>query len=90
MTLRTLLENHIGLEVRSYSGRGMYGRTCLAFESDTPLQDLMKVGYELGQYNFEYPDGPVMPQDTRTDSMGLDTVVYWPSVPWEATDNASE
>lgn len=50
-----------------YSGRGMYGKTCVALVTD----DVMAVGYACGALGIPFDDVP-----GRTDSMGRQTVVY--------------
>lgn len=64
----TKLES-MGFAPRSYSGRGMYGATCVAVVLDrgeaTKAISLKRL---FG--------GP------HTDSMGMGTVYYWRSLPW--------
>jgi len=50
--------------VRSYSGRGMYGRECIAVRTDWP-EDLIADAGVAG---------------ARTDSMGRSSIVYWPAI----------
>lgn len=58
-----------GIETREYSGRGMFGKTCLAAVADRQATVFAKIGEKAIK-------------TARTDSMGLDVVVYWPDVPW--------
>lgn len=71
MTTQQKLEN-AGISTRSYSGRGMYGAECLAAVART-AQDVYA---ELSAREI---------RAARTDSMGLDVVVYWPGVAFEGT-----
>lgn len=57
----------LGLQPRSYSGRGMFGRECVA------------VYLEQGVH----PGDLELPAGWRQDQLGLGTVVYWPSLAWE-------
>jgi hypothetical protein len=69
MTLRDRLEK-AGIETRSYSGRGMYGKTCLGAVADS-----REAIYSV-----------IRPADIRSasvDSMGRGVLVYWPSVAWD-------
>ena len=54
----------LGLNVREYSGRGMYGRTCIGVRTDYPEDLIAEAGVK----------------GARTDSMGKSEIVYWPSV----------
>ena len=76
-----------GLEFREdYSGRGMYGKTCIGFvgtfsefelgmrlaaaiAEDDCLHDMDKIETEL--------------MNPATDSMGLDTIIYWTNLRME-------
>lgn len=49
---------------RAYSGRGMFGRACLAFSTPCPNYALSRAG---------------MP-GARTDSLGHETIIYWPAI----------
>jgi hypothetical protein len=63
-----------GYSPRSYSGRGMYGESCvgLALESET---DLLKVGAALGERLAQ--------RSFRTDSLGMGIIAYWPREKWQ-------
>lgn len=54
-------------EVRSnYSGQGMYGRQCYGIVTDQPTA-VIEMAASYGVFG------------AQTDSMGRDTIVYWPS-----------
>ena len=61
-------------EVRSYSGRGMYGRECIAINVDDPVQAMQDLAWYAGEQDIQ------MPSQVSWDSMGRGYVVYWP---WE-------
>ena len=66
-----------GYEPRSYSGRGMFGRTCVSVSGDISIWEIAR--------NI---DQDIHIPNPSTDSMGLGTVLYWPTYPWpEETDN---
>lgn len=80
---------YIGFEARSYSGRGMYGRTCIAMVIDDnamqALTRLISTLYEEnGEDNVEWLLEDM--ENVQTDNMGLGTVVYWPDIAWEDED----
>lgn len=69
-----------GYRPESYSGRGMYGRTCLGVTCDEPygvIADLLR-----SCDAEELSDLADVVERTRTDNMGLSLVLYWPGVPF--------
>jgi hypothetical protein len=72
----------LGLSVQSYSGRGMFGKHCLAV---TTPQDFSEIGLGAalmiyaGDNDFEMAD---LLLQTQRDQMGLGAVLYWPAVPY--------
>jgi hypothetical protein len=84
--IQTLLEQDFDL--RSYSGRGMYGKQCLAVTGATlgevvavlvsqaieKAEDILNKGLV---YDVEKAAGEI-----KTDSLGMGIVVYFPSVPY--------
>ena len=78
-------------KVRSYSGRGMYGRTCVGIDLDR-IDDLGDIIANLEPYDA---DGELYePQDAfelvgklisnmKWDSMGLGIIVYWPDIDYD-------
>lgn len=74
-----------GCDVRSYSGRGMYGRACLGVVTEeNPAA--FAIGLAMGLLeNYEKEEVAELLQvldSPETDSMGNDTIVYWPRVKW--------
>lgn len=61
------LAERIGGRVRSYSGRGMFGRECMGVTCDDADEAIM----ECGRLRLPKPS---------VDSMGLAAIVYWPSI----------
>lgn len=91
-TLAQLLEN-AGFETRSYSGRGMYGKQCLAVEAGSSL-DVFSAVLE----GVSWSDTPKEDADTlakafkraRTDSLGLGVVVYFPNIPYDKVNEDTD
>jgi hypothetical protein len=86
-----ILEDQFTL-MPDYSGRGMYGRTCIALVGNTG--DLLRFTAELAQIgddtDTEAADTlQIMADTVRTDSLGYDTVFYFPGITLEseADDN---
>ena len=72
------------MTIRSYSGRGMYGKTCLAITGDI---DPIEIGFYLAKTSvMENEDFP----PTKQNSMGLSIVLYWPRVPYVEEDEEIE
>lgn len=78
-----------GCEVRTnYSGRGMYGRTCLAVTEDrSTIQDLIAETASLLHDHYKETDVDMFSADVATlitgvkyDSMGHDQIAYWPDL----------
>lgn len=83
--------NEAGYNVRSYSGRFMYGRSCLGFVVDdgTAMEALGEVLENItnGEHDTDkildrVSDLGSLLRETRQDSMGLGTIVYFPSIAW--------
>lgn len=68
-------------EVKSYSGRGMYGKSCV---SVSQREDEETSAWEIARELFNrdhdciFDDVP----EPRQDSLGLGMVFYWPSYEW--------
>lgn len=69
--------------LRDYSGYAMYGSTCLGIVCD--VSDLLAFALQLAVLGADTEWVPA----ARSDSMGLSTVWYWPSVSIEGGDDAS-
>ena len=85
LKLKELVEEE-GYNLRSYSGRGMYGATCVGVTVGSTANFLMKVAARLGEEGLEALG------EACTDNMGLDYIVYWPDTPWDGaySDGADE
>lgn len=71
-------------EVRDYSGRGMYGKRCLAIEvaRGNVLELAADLMEEVHEDNIQALADVF--RNARTDSLGLDEIVYFPEVEWQA------
>lgn len=82
-----------GYEPYSYSGRGMYGKKCLAVNISHSVWKLcMNFNSALDSFCEcnEIEDIRFHMRDASVDSMGMDFVVYWPSVKWIDLDEEAE
>lgn len=66
-----------------YSGRFMYGAECLGIVHAPHGGDIGKFYIYLAQY-LDADVACELADAARTDSMGLDTITYWPGVTLEA------
>ena len=73
-----------GLKPKSYSGRCMYGSVCVSINTD----DLFTAGVSVGVALAERGRNEVGVYP-RYDSMGMDSVVYWPSFKWPKDEVAT-
>lgn len=79
--LRQVWDNgDMEMEVRSYSGRGMYGDTCVAVTLGS-YANAWTLALAIADVNNGNADLFGLPEP-RSDSMGLGTVLYWPSLKW--------
>ena len=84
-------------ETYSYSGRAMYGDKCLAVSISRDASIAGFVADVMLTFVNEYGDsreGETLVsifERSKTDSMGLDTVLYFPTVKWNSEwDNEDE
>lgn len=68
--------------VRSYSGRAMYGATCLGLvcEQEGQLTEFIMALVEIAAERDVHIDTRALTRGLRTDSMGLSMIGYWPGV----------
>lgn len=86
--LQGILESTVD-GVQSYSGRGMYGRSCLGVETDD-LGDLFAAVLEELEGEEDTQDVQLAFKSMRTDSMGRGTIVYFPAIPFVGDDDEEE
>jgi hypothetical protein len=67
--------------IQSYSGRVMYGKSCLGIRLDTvdSLQFVAEFIHSLTQEDDSLA-GALIDESLRWDDLGLGTIVYFPSV----------
>jgi hypothetical protein len=81
--IQEVAEN-MGIRCFSYSGRGMYGKRCLALDIDgdtSLIGAVVEIAAELAQAGEDDALGDL--RDGVTDSLGLGTVLYFPGVPYD-------
>ena len=69
--IETVAAKVAGLVRRNYSGRGMYGKTCVGIVCESPVT-AVKSAQSRGL------------SGALTDNMGRDYIVYWPAVTAES------
>jgi hypothetical protein len=73
-----------GHEPYAYSGRFMYGDTCLAVDGDNQTElvaDIMAAAQHHEDADLDSVADIL--KKARTDSMGMGIVMYWPSIKFE-------
>lgn len=68
----------VGVELRSYSGRSMYGASCVAVDLGG-IDQLFELGYALGVADPAQRHGHYA-QGVCIDGRGTGVVIYWPQV----------
>ena len=80
--IQKLCEN-TDLNVRSYSGRAMYGRQCLAITCDGAGQFISTLLHSAADEGLDTEDLREIADvcaTLREDSMGLDRIIYFPNI----------
>ncbi len=81
--LMEILED-AGYELRSYSGRGMYGDVCVAFtigQYTEPSGVVAEIVSNVEDANERKAVANIF-KSVKTDSMGMGTIVYFPRMKW--------
>ena len=90
--LQKILETN-GYDCQSYSGRAMYGKTCLGVVISSE-QSQFEMGLMVGLGLVDCWAGDIEAvKNVRSDSMGLGTVVYWPNIEYDeslSVDNSEK
>lgn len=91
------LAEEAGFTVQSYSGRYMYGKECVGIVAENMAAVIPKLmgtaaitwsheGMSVVELGDRVDSLAELMAEVRLDSMGLDTVLYWPSVEWLDVD----
>ncbi len=84
---------------RAYSGRAMYGDLCIGVVCKNVLNVIPRVINKLCEeasdecYMISKSDVDEICElfeDARTDSMGMDQIIYWPGIKWDESFDDSE
>lgn len=74
-----------GLDPREYSGRGMYGRQCIAFDCDMVPEGYADLIEALSRSLMEVAsteDIAELIRFSRYDTCGLGMIIYFPRLEW--------
>jgi hypothetical protein len=77
-----------GHVARSYSGRGMMGRSCVGVECDnTPVEfivNLLSHAHNVSQSGEDCFDSVAeLMYNYRVDQLGMGEIIYFPRIKWE-------
>lgn len=75
-SFQELLER-LGMEPEEYSGRGMFGASCLSIITNDPVREALRIGYQAGLAQIEPP------KSIRSDQLGTGWILYWPRVEYK-------
>lgn len=73
-TLSDLAYDADGTAYPNYSGRGMYGKTCVGIVIEE--SDLLKLGVSIANL-FDDDTKEYLVDNYKTDTMGRQIIVYW-------------
>lgn len=73
-----------GFETRSYSGRGMYGKSCVAVTDVSAWEVAKALMNETHDGEFDDLSEP------KQDSLGMGNVLYWPSYEWPKEESDAD
>lgn len=88
----TFLQDCDDLVAQSYSGRGMYGRDCVGVTLPAGVSAFrLAAAISAALLDMDSEEGPSDVEElsrltVREDSMGRDSIVYFPNVPWTAEE----
>ena len=72
------------LDLRSYSGRGMGGKQCVGIDTDDSAIrvacELIRAARDLTRDESALDELLEAIEETKTDSMGCGTILYWPGI----------
>lgn len=92
-TLLSLVD-YAELESRTYSGREMYGRRCMAvtIEPGEQFQTGLRLARAAVALTADEDEAALLidalsEMETRTDALGRNVVLYWPQMPPGAGDD---
>lgn len=96
LAVRTMTEGMEDVQLReSYSGRSMYGSTCVALVVDDGVSGLVRWTFGLMELVSDESDevgervsaliDAMRDTRTRADSLGFSQVYYWPGIEVERT-----
>lgn len=85
------LRVEFGEDLRTgYSGRAMYGKTCIGYTGEDPVIFTIKLAYLMAGGDISVDELIEELEDlgaAHTDSMGRGTIYYWPHVQAEEGDD---
>ncbi len=70
-----------GFEPSAYSGRAMYGKSCVSFRTHERSEAFVNLSKVVGKAGTPQEGADVVCYVAR-DSMGMGDVLYWPQIAW--------
>lgn len=73
------------LNARSYSGRGMYGESCVSVSGDSITEVigmLVQGNADMEEDGILWGDLADIIKHTWEDTLGLGVIIYWRHMPW--------
>ena len=72
-----------GANVRAYSGRGMFGEQCIGMTIDYSPYAFVAECVACLETDEDREDIIRIFANTKEDSLGLGSIIYWPDMAWD-------
>ncbi len=73
-----------GADVRAYSGRFMFGKRCIGVSIDSNAYGLIAECVAVIEDEQERLELVKIFRNTKEDSLGLGSIIYWPNMLWDS------
>lgn len=74
--------NGMSVEARSYSGRNMYGATCVGVALQH-VGELFSLGAAMADCASDDQVEQLVEMSPVTDQLGMGIIAYWPNIEWD-------
>ena len=86
-TFVEFVRDYTEYEPQSYSGRGMYGKSCVGITCDNPSDVVLDIIQAQAENDpTEVSELIDMLRRSSQDSMGRSAIIYWPKIEWPADE----
>ena len=82
--VQCIVDNDCSLR-HDYSGRGMYGRDCIGYTTDSPLKSLVSITSQIMESELsdsEKEHAVRILENASMDNMGYSSIIYFSGLQW--------